>query len=264
MDERRGAMGLAATLVAALCACGPVEREDGDGIEFRSDDGSVPAPSGRPGGGGWISNGLQSPNVSGIDPAHGLDTSQGMADDAGLLTDPSRMGTAEYLVECALPLGESITKTVEGQTVELHGLLGLAPEWASDECDEECQQWVTACMLARTNVSGEPVLVWFASNHPAIGDEVPEGLIHEAGWFGNLFASPDEQYLCKGAPSGPAAAMRDGRTCVQGQACGFTKYPHCDHGRCTLAGPTGELPIDCVPNGPGATAYATISTYVPD
>lgn len=264
MDARRGTACLAVSLVAALCACGTADDGgDYDDLEFRSDDGGVPATSGRPGGSGWLGNGLESPNVSGIDPAHGLDTPQGMSESIGLVTDASLRGTAEYLVECALPLGESITKTVGGQTLEFAGRLGLAPEWADGSCDEECQQWVTACLLARTNVSGQSVMIWIRADHAAIGYDLPdEDLVHEASWYGNLFASPNEQYLCKGAPSGPAAALREGRTCVLGQGCGFTKYQHCDMGRCTMAGPDGDVPTDCEPNGAGATPYATISSYV--
>lgn len=262
MDARHEAMSLVVSLAGVLCACTPaVDDEAPDDMEFRSDDdGGVLVPPGRPGSGGWLGNGLESPNVSGVDPAYGLSTAQGMAEGLGLLTDTSLRGTAEYLVECALPLGESITKTVGGETLVFEGLLGLAPEWADDACDEDCQQWVSACLLARTNVSGETVMIWIQADHPAIGYGVPEGLVHEASWYGNLFAGPEEQYLCKGAPSGPAAAKRDGRTCSLGQGCGFTKYPHCDHGRCTLAGPDDDVPIDCT--AAGAATHHTISTYV--
>jgi hypothetical protein len=262
MNERHGAVSLAVSLAAVLCACAPA---DGDGIdddlEFRSDgDGGVPAPSDRPSGGAWLVNGLQSPSASGIDPAYGLDTPQGMSEALGVLADPAQRGTAEYLVECALPPGEVVTKTVGGELVQLEGLLGLAPEWADGPCDEDCQQWVSACLLARTNVSGQAVTIWIQSDHPAVGYGVPEGLVHEASWYGNLFAGPEEQYLCRGAPGGPAAALRDGRTCSLGQGCGFTKYPHCDKGRCTMAGDEGEVPIECTADG--AATYRTISTFV--
>lgn len=264
MDTRRGAACLTVSLAAALCACGAADHGDGDDLEFRSDDGGVQATSGRPGGSGWLGNGLESPNVSGIDPAYGLDTPQGMSESLGLLTDASLRGTAEYLVECALPLGQGITKTVDGQTLEFAGLLGLAPEWADGSCDEECQQWITACLLARTNVSGQSVMIWIRADHPAIGYDLPEDeLVHEASWYGNLFAGPGEQYLCKGAPGSTASAVHEGRTCTNGQTCGFTKYGKCNkHDRCTMAGPEGDVPTSCVAEG--SDTYATISTYLPD
>lgn len=264
MDERRGAACLTVSLAAALCACAPADDGGDDDLGFRSDDGGVLAPSGRPSGGGWISNGLEDPDVSGIDPAHALSSPEGMAEDLGLLTDADLLGTAEYLVECALPLGQSITKTVDGQPLALHGLLGLAPEWASGACNEMCQQWVTACLLARTNVSGQSVTIWIQAEHPAVGYGIPDDVVHEASWFGNLFESPSAQYVCRGAPSGPAAAKHEGRTCSLGQGCGFTKYSKCDHGRCTMAGPDDDVPAACTPNGAGATPYPAISSYVDD
>lgn len=266
MGKRRARACLVGSLIAALGACGTVDdgADDDEDLEFRSDDGDVDTNPGRPSGGGWISNGLEDPNVSGIDPAFGLSTAAGMAEDLGLLLDLDLRGTAEYLVECALPVGESITKTVGGQVLTFEGLLGLAPQWRDGSCDEDCQQWVSACLLARTNVSGQEVTLWIQSDHPAIGYGIPEGLVHEASWYGNLFAGPDEQYLCRGASKGPVAAKREGRTCSQGQACGFTKYNHCDKAnRCTLAGPDGDVPIDCMPNDAWEEpSYRTISTYV--
>jgi hypothetical protein len=266
MGRRDGALCLVGALALAPCACGLADDGGHDEeLELRDDDGGVPAPSGRPSGGGWISNGLEDPDVSGIDPAHGLSTVQGMAEDIGLLTDTDLRGTAEYVVECALPLGESITKIVDGQTLELDGLLGLAPQWQDGACDESCQQWVSACLLARTNVSGQNVTIWIQADHPAIGYGVPDGLIHEASWYGNLFAGSEEQYLCKGAPTGPVAAKRDGRTCSLGQQCGFTMYPHCDVGdRCTMAGPDDDVPVGCTAGNPPqqGPGQHTISSYV--
>jgi hypothetical protein len=267
MGRRDEALCLVGSLALALCACGLAD--DGgydEELDFRTDDGGVPAPSGRPSGGGWISNGLEDPDVSGVDPAHGLSTAQGMAEDMGLLGDTDLQGTAEYLVECALPLGESITKTVDGQTLELDGLLGLAPQWQDGACDEDCQQWVSACLLARTNVSGQSVTIWIQADHPAIGYGIPEGLVHEASWYGNLFAGSDEQYLCKGEPGGAAQAKHEGRTCSSGQTCGFTKYGKCNkHDRCTMAGPDDDVPIDCVSDvGSPNPSYHTISSYLED
>lgn len=265
MGKRWALSCFVGSLGAVLCACAPAYDEaDGDDLEFRSDDGGVDASPGRPSGGGWISNGLEDPDLSGVDPAFALSTPLGLAEDVGLLTDAALQGTAEYLVECALPLGESIDKTVGGQTLTFEGLLGLAPQWQYGSCDEDCQQWVTACLLARTNVSGQSVTIWIQSDHPAIGYGIPDDVIHEASWYGNLFAGPDEQYLCKGEPSGPVAAKREGRTCSQGQTCGFTKYSHCDKAnRCTLAGPDGDVPIDCMPDDAWQDpSYHTISTYV--
>jgi len=207
--------------------------------------------------------------VSGIDVAYALSSSQGMSEVGGILSDPALHGTAEYLVECALPSEHSITKTVGGVDYTFEGDIGLAPEWENGPCDQDCQEWVTACLLARTNVSAVAVPIWMQADHPAIGFGLPpDDVIHEASWYGNLFVDGTEQFLCKGAPSGNAAAVREGRTCSQGGGgqCNLTKYSHCDKSsRCTMAGPNGDVPIDCQPYDAWEDpTYHTISTYLLD
>lgn len=279
MKNRHGAGGLVVSLALALGACGSVDDGDDLDIEFRSDDGgslvgddgtTVEAKKGVPGGGGgggWLDNGLESAVVTGIDPAFSLTSSDGLAEDGALLTDPVLLESARYVVECALPEGSEITKVVDGEVVTLGGLLGLAPEWEDGECDQDCQEWVSACLLARTNRSGTTVTVWIQADHPEIGFGAPEGAVREASWYGNLFASPDEQFLCRGEQEGPVAALREGRTCSLGSGqCGFTQYQSCDFGsRCTMAGPDGDVPTDCRPGSLGGGmggSYKTISTYV--
>ncbi len=268
MDNLRGSLCLVTGMV--LCACGVgdgsyVEDIEGrDSLEFRSDDdGGVLNPGGRPGGGGWISNGLEDPDVSGIDPAFPLSTEQGMSSTLGLVGDEEGQGIADYVVECALPYGRSITKVVAGQQVTFDGLLGLAPEWEDGECDQDCQEWVSACLLARTNVTGQTVQIWVKGDHEALGWEAPEGALLEAGFYGNLFADPEGQYYCKGTHQGIVAAKREGRTCssAAGAACDFTKLGKCHKPtRCELVGPDGDVPANC--RATDSTTYHTVATYV--
>jgi len=265
MDNLRGTLCLVGTL--ALCACGTADDSYyEDEFEFRSDDGGVLAPSGRPGGGGWIGNGLEDPDVSGVDPAYSLSSAAGLSSLGMLLDDPARHGVAEYLVECALPYGSSITKIADGQSIELHGLLGVAPEWEDGACDEDCQQWVSACLLARTNISGSTVKIWVKGEHEAIGWQAPSNAVFEGAFYGNLFADPDGQYLCKGSALAVVAARREGRTCSSGSggACDFKAYSDCyTHSRCTAGGPDGDVPTNCKAGSQATTApYHTIATYV--
>ncbi len=207
--------------------------------------------------------------VGGIDVAYALNTSQGMSETGDVLSDPSKRGSAAYIVECALAEGHSITKTVNGEDHVFEGVYGLAPEWENGDCDQDCQEWVTACLLARTNTSGQSVAIWMQSDHPAIGFGLPvEDVAHEASWYGNLFVDEEEQFLCKGAKNGPVAAKRAGRTCSQGSGnqCNLIRYSHCDNAsRCTMAGPNGDVPTDCQPYDAWQDpTYHTISTYLPD
>jgi len=231
------------------------------------------AVPGDPERGVWINNGLDDPDVSGIDPAYALSSSLGLAEDSELLLDPDRRDTVRYLVECALPEGHDITKQVDGEWLTFEGSVGLAPEWADGECDEDCQEWVTACLLARTNVSGETVSIWMRADHPAIGDGMsPQLPMYEASFFGNLFVDTPSQYFCQGTVTGLHRGQLEGRTCAElpGEPCGFVKYTNCvrEH-RCSFPvhgkadrGLTHD-PVGCI-GGPLATGHSfhTISTYV--
>ncbi|MCX4247111.1 hypothetical protein [Paraliomyxa miuraensis] len=235
-----------------------------DVSEFRSGGGGVLVPPTGPKD-GYIGNGIEYPEVGGIDPAHALSTPEGMSESGELLDDPDNHDTAQYLVECALPQGASIEKVVGGQTLVFNGALGLAPQWQYGACDVACQEWVSACLLARTNESGETVGIWMRGDHPALGAAVPEDTVLEAGFWGNLFVDSDEVFYCKGSGKGVVAAKREGRTC-SGGACGFTKYPKCTHqSRCEFVGPDADVPSDCKSGQHGDSApYRTIATYVPD
>ena len=154
---------------------------------------------------------------------------------------------------------------IDDVVVTFYGKHGLAPAWKDGACDQDCQEWVSACVLARTNQSGENVMVWMQADHPAIGFGVPGEAILEAGFFGNLFVATDEKFYCKGAPTGNVAAKREGRTCSSPtNPCEFQKFNSCD-GRCELVGPNLDVPANCYPGnggGSGEQSYHTISTYI--
>src|SRR5262249_15774984 len=65
-----------------------------------------------------------------------------------------------YAYSCAMPEGSTLHIVIDGDDLGTYqGALGLAPEWGAEggHCDERCQRWVTACLLARTNFWGVPV-----------------------------------------------------------------------------------------------------------
>jgi hypothetical protein len=257
---------LGITLVLCVSACTEVVEAHPE-PEFRAD---TIAPTRPPGGGGYVSNGLHDPQVGGFDPDHALDSPLGL--NGALLDDPDRLATAQYVVECALPEGTSVTKVVDGITTDLQGALGLAPEWEHDACDEDCQEWVSACILARTNVSDESVELWLKGDHPELGTGTNLAYpIYEASFFGNLFADEDAQYMCPGLLVGPLLAQLQGRTCsaTLGGYCDMVSYSSCAllpllAPRCGTEGlitsPTlTHCRAGASPQGPG---FHTISSYV--
>lgn len=222
----------------------------------------------RKGGGIWISNGLEDPDASGVDPSAALSTRQGLDPDGSLLADAAGLEIAGYLVECALPEGESLTKLREadGHTIVLPGALGLAPEWKDGPCDEDCQQWVSACMLARTNATGASVGLWLVAEHAAIGLGHDGGHpLHEATFYGNLFQDPPARYLCRGIQADEGSSLGEylqSRTCdgLDPEACGFTQWGGCyDAGRCLLA---EGFATECAAGPLADERYHSISTFV--
>lgn len=252
-------ISLALTLAAGACDDDPEALP-----EWREGTVAVERPTG---GGGFINNGLADPEVGGFDPDYSLASNWGLRGNK--LGDVDRLATARYVVECALPEGESVVKNVNGTQVELEGALGLAPEWQDAACDQECQEWVSACVLARTNVSGETVSLWLTGDHPELGFATSPSYSHyEASFFGNLFAGSEQAYVCPaGQGSGAVLSQLQGRTCSNeaGGWCGFTSYSNCQTStRCELAG-TNQTPtlVDCRAGAtPSGAPLRTINSYV--
>lgn len=222
-------------------------------------------------GGDWLINGLNDPSVSGVDPDHALDSSEGLGTDGWLGDgDPAGEDVIRYLVECALDEGQSVTVTTGGDddddevSMTFDGLLGLAPGWETGPCGEDCQQWVSACLLARTNGTGAQVTVFVQGDHPSLGfGNDPTHPHHEATFFGNLFTEPEDVHACRGTPMGSFSAAVQGRTCsLDSGECGFEVYDDCvlDAG-CGLATGSGVATSDCQPD-PGGSMFHGISAHV--
>ena len=66
----------------------------------------------------------------------------------GMMSSEDGVTMARYLVRCALPAGEKITvKDYRGELVTLSGELGFASQWGDGQCDETCEERVSAwCM----------------------------------------------------------------------------------------------------------------------
>ena len=98
--------------------------------------------------------------------------------------------------------------------VPLKGAIGLGINrdgsawWESGKCDESCQRWVSACVLARTNAYGVPVGISMRAPAGApqrIKDalattpqEVSDFCLREGAFYGNIFATTP----MNGAPPG--------------------------------------------------------------
>jgi hypothetical protein len=131
-----------------------------------------------------------------------------------LCTDASQLAF-QYLVECALPAGANVSiKLDDGTPLSFDGAAGLGTGWQDGPCDQDCQEAVSGCMLARLNyypVHVRLYLVWDdgGPRDPAL-DVYP---VQEGAFFGNLFLEPQVGYGCHGVDTDPLFAVL--RRCSQ-------------------------------------------------
>jgi hypothetical protein len=141
---------------------------------------------------GLSSNGLATINglaSNGLATINGLASEGGLSSTGDLMSTPAGRTTARYLVRCALPLGDAITKQdATGTSYVFAGQLGLAPQWKNGACDASCQQAMSACMLAHVNTTGVHIPLWLVSPDAAIGwGTSPQYPNREGTFFGNIF-----------------------------------------------------------------------------
>lgn len=113
------------------------------------------------------------------------------------LSDDLTQEFMKYVVGCALKPGQ----IVEYEDVVLGGLydnkwegqVGLCPDWHYGPADQNCQELVSACLLARNNAFGVSVELSMRG-HDASGSRMPLGPTEatdfswrEGGFYGDIF-----------------------------------------------------------------------------
>jgi hypothetical protein len=112
------------------------------------------------------------------------------------LSDPLTQSFMHYLVGCALDPSQSVSyedKFAGGAVYTWPGELGLCPEWNWDKPSEQCQEVVSACLLARVNAFGVPVALRI-QGHDSTGNAIDvtaaEAAAYpwrEGSFYGNVF-----------------------------------------------------------------------------
>ena len=117
------------------------------------------------------------------------------------LSDPNARDVLKYIVSCALPAGRKVSFVADGVSYTYPGELGLAPQWEKidGKCNTACQQWVSACVMARVDYLGVKVLISVRGDTPALKAPLVEQAsytVREGTYFGNIFAPTTERYAC--------------------------------------------------------------------
>ncbi len=130
---------------------------------------------------------------------NGLMAVNGLSTTSGLMTTAGGRDVVKYMVKCALPAGDSITKQDQnGTSFTFPGGIGVAPELKNGPCDVACQERVSACMLAHVNNSGTNIDIWIDSEGAIGWGTSPDFPYQEGSFFGNLFPNPWQGFYCNG------------------------------------------------------------------
>ena len=124
-----------------------------------------------------------------------------------------------YAIGCALPAGVNVTGTYNQggslYSVTWQGEIGLASGWRTSSLTTSQQQLVSACVLARVNLTGASVMVSLRGPSSGLSVTPAEStayLKQEGGFFGNIFQGPGFHLAaCKGS----LAVAPANRRCAQ-------------------------------------------------
>lgn len=140
-----------------------------------------------------------------------------------------------YAIGCALPSGAQVSAE-DGS--HFKGALGLAPQWTDRALAPAERRWLSACLLARTNLFGTHVVISMRGERPSLSgsvtrEEERDYPLEEGAFFGDLWRQPSRAYVCVG--SGNEAALdRVKRVCTESSdvaglsRCGFEIAGRCE------------------------------------
>jgi hypothetical protein len=153
----------------------------------------------------------------------------------GLMATDSGREVMQYIVGCAMPTGQSLTlQDPAGVKYTYPGWIGLAPGWATRIPTVSERRWVTACLLARTNVNGIPVSISMRNDSAAVlsttAAERASYTQVEGAFFGDLFAPNPTAFAC--SSRGWTQIVGTFRACALSSNglttdCGFTYAGNC-------------------------------------
>ena len=145
-------------------------------------------------------------------------------DFGDMLSAPGGAELLSYIATCALEDGQTLTVMSTGQSFP--GNLGLATQWANASCDQSCQGWVSACLLAHANALGQEVSISPRGSNASLswnsGIEKKYSY-QESAFYGNLFLPAGQRIMqaCSGTGLYESEPGDDGASeFLQGRICG--------------------------------------------
>ncbi len=152
-------------------------------------------------GSGWNGSGDETRDVAGLQDLPLTGKALAGSPFQIMLEDEELADTFSYVVSCALAEDQAVEMELQGVPETFPGGMGLAPEWgdADGYCDEDCQEWVSSCLMARVNAHGEHILISMRGGNGALAlgeDEAVDFPHPEATYYGNIFSAQIEVHAC--------------------------------------------------------------------
>lgn len=142
-------------------------------------------------------NGLKS--INGLSSLNGLKTINGLASAVGPMTTAEGRTLVSYIVRCALPAGRSLDKQDQyGTWYNFPGALGLAPGWEDGATTQDDRYWVSSCLMAHINTTGQNVDLFLTGEAPVGWGRDTRYSMQEGTFMGDLFTSPPVGKYCTG------------------------------------------------------------------
>ena len=224
--------------------------------------------------------------AAGLGTVNGLNSTNGLASGSGLMTTSLGRAQVQYIVRCALPAGHSIVKQDQyGTNYTYTGLFGMGAGWESGACDQTCQEYVSACVMAHVNTAGLHVPIYVDAPAASVGwGQDPDFPNQEATFFGNVFnlnahgssGSTAPQFYCTGpqwnvspwagrvggTQSNPPYVDPYGTNASCSPTCTPADYPHQTDGFKACSGWNYPVVVWRRPNNaPSATGTIDITTH---
>jgi hypothetical protein len=132
----------------------------------------------------------------------------GLSSTSGLMTTNGGRNIVKYMIKCALPSGHAyVGHDQNGNSYTYAGSIGTSPEWETGLCGKDCQERLSACMLAHVNNAGAHISLWLDGEGAVGWGKSTDYPYMEGAFFGNLITDQSSNnvaggwtgYYCNGA-----------------------------------------------------------------
>jgi hypothetical protein len=177
-----------------------------------------------------------------------------------------------YAVSCALSDTQSVSFVLSGTTYNFYGAMGLVPGWTSNDLTASEAGWVSACILARVNVSSSLLYISARGDQGGLGTtsgELTGYQVEEGAFWGNAFVDLGSlaMYSCNGVDQAAddtygdlplrECAEWDGVTASNLSPCGMSYA-----GLCSSACTTATAPYEGCSFLGGTAVNEVVTTFL--